>query len=157
MKNQKIYSALLLMCCLSLFSMKCESDDIPTEADDGLIEDQIAPSITVLSPIEGLVFYTEGGVDSPDYIEIQATATDDSLIEKGSVRIFNNSSVEVDYYEETSGTVNSTSITAIQTSFRTFEPGEYTLEFEFIDSEGNSSFIVRNVICLFSVIDGSEN
>lgn len=145
------------MCCLSLFSLKCDNDDGIFEGEDGPALEENAPVISVLRPNEGAVFYTEGGVDSPDYIIIEATATDDSRIEKGSVSIFNSSGVLVDYYEETSATQNGQSINSIYTSFRTFDAGDYVLEFEFKDVAGNSSFKVRNVTCLYSEIDGSEN
>nr|WP_321236980.1 hypothetical protein [uncultured Psychroserpens sp.] len=157
MKNQKFYSGIIIMCCLSFFSVKCDNHDDFIEGEDGITQEQDAPVITVLKPNEDAVFYTDGGVDTPDYIIIEATATDESKIERGSVTIFNSSGVQVDYYEETSATQNGQSINAIYTSFRTFESGDYLLEYEFVDSAGNSSFETRNVTCLFSEIDGSEN
>lgn len=157
MKNQKFYSALFLMCCLSLFSVDCDDNDGFIEGEEGLVLEQNPPVITVLSPNEEGVFYTEDGVDTPDYIVIQATATDASKIEKGSVTVYNSSDVMVYYYDETSSTQNGQSINTIYTSFRTFEPGDYVLEYEFTDVAGNSSVEVRNVTCLYSEIDGSEN
>lgn len=157
MKNSKFYSALFLMCCLSLFSVDCDDNDGFIEGEEDQILEQVEPVITVLNPSEGAVFYTEGGLDSPDYVIIEATATDESRIEKGSVTIFNSSGAQVGYYEETSATQNGQSINTIYTSFRTFEPGDYVLEYEFKDVAGNSSFEFRNVTCLYSEIDGSEN
>lgn len=157
MKNQKFYLAILLMCCLSLFSVDCENNNGIIEGEEGIIEESNPPEITVLSPNEDAQFYTEGGTDSPDYIVIEATATDESKIEIGSVTIFNSSGVQVDYYEETSATQNGQSITSIYTSFSTFESGDYTLEFKFMDMAGNVSFETRQVTCIFSEIEGSEN
>lgn len=157
MKNQKFYSALLLMCCLSLLSVDCEDNDGFIEGEDGLILEENPPVITVLNPNVDAVFYTEDGVDAPDYIVIQATATDESKIERGSVTIFNSSGGQVDYYEETASTQNGQSINTIYTSFSTFDSGDYVLEYEFTDVAGNSTIEVRHVTCVYSEIDGSEN
>lgn len=157
MKTQKFNFAVILIVSLSLFSFKCSDGDGKEEGEDDQLLEQNDPVVTVLKPNENAEFYTQGGVDSPDYIVIEATATDDSIIEKGSVTIFNSSGAQVGYYEETSATQNGQSINTIYTSFSTLDPGGYVLEYEFIDVAGNSSTEVRNVTCTYSEIDGNDN
>ena len=53
--------------------------------------------------------------------------SNDSTIIKGSVTVKNSAGDSVYYYEETAATQNNASITTIYSSFRTTEPGVYSL------------------------------
>lgn len=141
----------LILCVLfiSLCSFKCQRDDI-IEINP---EDLTAPEITIVTPNENATFYTDGGMNSPDYVILQATASDESTIIKGSVTVKNSAGAEVYYYEETAATQNNASITTIYSSFRTTEPGMYTLIYEFEDSNGNTNSISIQVNCVYSAVD----
>jgi len=145
MKSQSLSKLTLLLVCLMLFNFKC-SDDTPVLAEG----DEEGPEIFIVNPDDNDIFYTENGVDSPDYVIIEANATDDSTIRIGSATVYNSSGNQVYYYEETTSTQNGASITTIYTSFRTIEPGEYSIVFEFEDALGNSTTHTRIVTCQFS-------
>ncbi|MDH7911284.1 hypothetical protein [Winogradskyella sp. SYSU M77433] len=153
MKKSKFFLALTIALSFSLMSMRCE-EDAPREGEDA---DNAGPVITINTPSANAVFYTDGGVDFPDYIVITADATDDSKIDMGSVTVYNDSGMQVKYYEETSSTQNGISIIDIYTSFRTIQPGNYTLEFKFEDILGNSSTVTRNVTCEYSEPSGGTD
>ena len=154
MKTSKFFLALTVALSCSLICFNCKKD-VLMEGEDA---DTSGPVITVNSPLANAVFYTDGGVDSPDYIVIRADATDDSRIVIGSVTVYNDSGEQVKYYEETSSTQNGISIIDIYTSFRTIQPGNYTLEFKFEDILGNSSTVTRNVTCEYSEpSEGTDN
>ncbi|MEY8848273.1 hypothetical protein AB9K26_05635 [Psychroserpens sp. XS_ASV72] len=152
MRTGIFYKGLFLVLCLSLFSFDCSNDDGP----DRIEGDEDAPIISVVNPDEGDVFYTDGGVETPDYIIIEANASDTSTITIGSATVYNSTNDIVYYYDETSQTQNNTSITTIYTSFRTLHPGNYVVVIEFIDANGNSSSVIRNVTCLFSEGEGTD-
>lgn len=151
MRTSTFFRSFSLVICFSLFSFKC-SDDGPVMIEG----DEDAPAITIVNPDEGDVFYTDGGVDTPDYVILEATASDESTITIGSATVYNNNDEQVYYYDETSVTQNNSSITTIYSSFRTLTPGNYSIVFEFEDANGNSSTITRNVVCLFSETTDDE-
>lgn len=146
MRFQTLSKTSILLLGLTLFSFKCSSDDGPvlTEGDEN------GPVISIVNPDDNDLFYTDGGMDSPDYIIIEANASDDSTISIGSATVYNSDGLQVYYYDETSSTQNGASITTIYTSFRTIDPGEYTIVFEFEDALGNSSALTRIVSCEYS-------
>ena len=78
--STKIVALLLFV---SLCSFKCKTDDV-IEINP---EDLAAPEITIITPNENATFYTDGGMDSPDYLILQANATDASTIIRGSVTV----------------------------------------------------------------------
>ncbi|MUU78042.1 hypothetical protein [Winogradskyella endarachnes] len=153
MKISKFFLGLTIALCCSLICFNCKKDEL-VEGEDA---DSSGPVITINTPSANAVFYTDGGIDSPDYIVITADATDDSQIDMGSVTVYNDSGEQVKYYEETSSTQNGISITDIYTSFSTIHPGNYTLEFKFEDSLGNSSTVTRNVTCEYSELSGGTD
>jgi hypothetical protein len=134
---------------VSLCSFKCKTDDV-IEINP---EDLAAPEITIITPNENATFYTDGGMDSPDYLILQANATDASTIIRGSVTVKNSAGAEVYYYEETAATQNNATITTVYTSFRTTEPGTYSLIYEFEDSNENVSQVSIVATCIFSETD----
>ncbi|MCH2195046.1 hypothetical protein [Kordia sp.] len=144
--STKIVALLLFV---SLCSFKCKTDDV-IEINP---EDLAAPEITIITPNENATFYTDGGMDSPDYLILQANATDASTIIRGSVTVKNSAGAEVYYYEETAATQNNATITTIYTSFRTSEPGTYSLIYEFEDSNENVSQVSIVATCIFSETD----
>jgi hypothetical protein len=148
MKTTLSIKLMLLVLFVSLCSFKCGNDTIEVDP-----EDLTAPQITIVTPNANATFYTDGGMDSPDYVILQATATDDSTIVKGSVTVLNSAGQEVYYYEETAATQNNQSITTIYTSFRTTNPDTYTLLYEFEDSNANDAQVTIQVTCLFSEVD----
>lgn len=153
MKTTLSIKLILLGLLISLCSFKCKTDDV-IDIDP---EDLTAPEITIVTPNANATFYTEGGIDTPDYVVLQATATDDSTIIKGSVTVKNSAGEDVYYYEETAATQNNASITTIYTSFRTTEPGIYSLVYEFEDSNANVSEVTIQVTCVYSEPDDGYN
>lgn len=149
MKTLLLTKALFLLIIVSLCSFKCAKDDT-IEVDP---EDITAPNITIVTPNENAIFYTEDGIQTPDYVILQANASDESTIIKGSVILKNDAGQQVYYYEETAATQNNASITTIYTSFQTTTPGTYSLVYEFEDSNGNISEVTIQVTCVFSPVD----
>ena len=149
MKTTLPIKIILVTLFVSLCSFTCRKDDV-IEIDP---EDLTAPEITIVTPNNNATFYTDGGIETPDYVVLQATATDDSTIVKGSVTVKNSAGVEVFYYEETSASQNNASITTIYSSFRTTEPGTYSLVYEFEDSNANISQVTIQVTCIYSEVD----
>lgn len=147
MRTTRFYQGLFFVLTLSLMSMRCDPDPVLIEGDtDG-------PELTIVNPDNDDIFYVEDGVDTPQYVILEANATDDSTIVIGSATVYNTAGEQVYYYNETSSTQNGASITTIYSSFRTVEPGEYRIVFEFEDAVGNSSSITRIVTCLPSESD----
>ncbi len=153
MRFQTLLKLSVVLLGLTLFSFQCSSDDGPTLTEG----DEDGPVISIVNPDDNDLFYTDGGIDTPDYVIIEANATDDSTISIGSATVYNNSGQQVYYYDETSSSQNGASITTIYTSFRTFEPGDYTIVFEFEDALGNSATLTRNVSCEYSEPEESDN
>lgn len=153
MKTKFSIKLIAVILFIGLCSFKCKRDDV-IDIDP---EDLASPEITILTPNENAIFYTDGGMDSPDYIILQANASDASTIIKGSVTVKNSAGVAVYYYEETAATQNNASITTIYTSFRTTEPGTYSLVYEFEDSNENIAQITIQAICLYSEVDPYNN
>lgn len=143
MKRTLSIKVLAVLFFVSLCSFKCSKDTVQVNP-----EDLTAPEITIVTPNEDAIFYTEGGANSPDYIILQATATDESTIIKGSVTVKNSAGQQVYYYEETAATQNNASITTIYSSFRTTTPGTYSLTYEFEDSNENVSHLTIQVTCV---------
>lgn len=151
MKNLKFI--LLLFLGSSLFiKCNCSKDD---DLEEGT--DMSSPVITVVSPNQNAIFYTENGVDSPDYVVINATATDEYKIIAGRVRVLNSLNQEVHYYQELSSQQNGISIEEVYTSFTTIQEGNYTIIFEFEDSSGNIATKTRNITCQYSATDGNTD
>ena len=153
MRFQTLLKLSVVLLGLTLFSFQCSSDDGPTLTEG----DEDGPVISIVNPDDNDLFYTDGGIDTPDYVIIEANATDDSTISIGSATVYNNSGQQVYYYDETSSSQNGASITTIYTSFRTFEPGDYTIVFEFEDALGNSASLTRSVTCQYSEPEDSDN
>lgn len=151
MRVNSVLKTSIVMLALSLLSVKCD-DDTPVMVEG----DVDAPVLSIVNPDEGDLFYTENGMDTPDYVIIEANASDASTIIRGSATVYNSANEEVYYYEETSATQNGTSITTIYTSFRTSDPGEYDIVFEFEDANGNSNSLVVKVTCLPSDIGDTD-
>ncbi len=160
MKNQKIYLAVIIMLSFTLFSFQCTRKAVAEGDIDG-------PEITVVSPSELSQFYIAGGEDTPDSILIYATVTDDSGINIGTIRIFNNAGDEIfnnagyelgnTYpYSVYPTSFNSYRVNHIQIGFSTLIPDSYRIEIEFRDDLGNSSIVTRNVVCLDSAIGGTD-
>ena len=153
MRIQAFLKMLVVLLGLTLFSFRCNPDDGPILAEG----DEEGPIISVVNPDNNDLFYTDGGIDTPDYVVIEANATDDSTISIGSATVYNSSGQEVYYYEETSSTQNGASITTIYTSFRTLNPDNYSIVIEFEDALGNSTSLTRNVTCEYSEPVDSDN
>ena len=144
MKTMRFYQVLFFLLILSLMSMKCNPDPVEVEGDtDG-------PELSIINPDNNDIFYVEGGSQTPNYLILEADASDTSTITIGSVTVYNSSEEEVFYYEETSSTQNGASISTIYTSFTTEDIGENSIVFEFEDAAGNSSSITRIATCLAS-------
>ena len=150
MKNQRFFLAVIIMLSFTLFSFQCTKKDVADGDEDG-------PIITVLKPSEGSQFYIDGGEDTPDWLLVHATATDESGINIATVTIFNNEGEEVDYDQVLPNGSNSFRVNYIQSTFRTVEPGNYRIDIEFRDDLGYSSIVTRNVVCLDSEIGGNDN
>lgn len=118
--------------------------------------DETGPTITIISPSQNATFYTEGGIDSPDFMNLKAEGDDDSTITKASITVFNRDDdivLEWDYlHDQTIATKKN-----ISTNFRTPTDGEFTVEFMFKDAAGNSSTETRNITCIYSELSGETD
>ncbi|MCB4808174.1 hypothetical protein LG651_07895 [Tamlana sp. 62-3] len=152
MKNLKNLTLLLLVCSMLV---KCDFSSNYENIEES--KDNSPPIIQIESPTANKVFYTDGGTEAPDYVVINATATDDSKIVTGTVTVYNSNKESVHFYEETSSTQNNISINEVYTSFRTVQEGDYSIEIEFTDSQGNSAIETINVTCLYSPIGGDTD
>ena len=118
--------------------------------------DNKGPGIAVVSPSENGEFYTDGGTDSPDFIVLNAEGTDDSSIAEGSLKVYNSSNMEV-FTSNRLYEVEDPNARSLNETFRTATDGDYTVEFMFKDTEGNTSKVTRNIKCIYSELPGDTD
>ncbi len=157
MKNFKIF---YVVCIVASFLMSSCSllgfgDDDSPENPENLEMD--APVISIASPNEGGVFYTEGGADTPDRVVCNASVSDASKVDLGSITIRNAGGEVVHYYEEKASTLTSNNVDGAYTTFTTLQDGAYTIEFKFVDVHGNEAIELRNVTCVYSKLGGDTD
>ncbi|MFD2726689.1 hypothetical protein [Hyunsoonleella rubra] len=116
-----------------------------------------APVISIVSPNEGLVFYTEGGADTPDRVVCNASVSDASTVKKGSITIYNTGKEVVYYYEELASLLTSKNVDGAYSTFKTLQDGTYEIEFRFEDVHGNVAIEKRNVTCVYSKLEGETD
>jgi hypothetical protein len=119
--------------------------------------DETEPTITIVLPNENATFYTEGGIDTPTSLVMNATATDNANIKDAFIRVYNSSGEEVHFHMELAATQGIPTLTEVYSSFSTNVPGEYIIEFGFTDVNNNIATATRNVICVFSEESEGEN
>jgi hypothetical protein len=119
--------------------------------------DETEPTITIVLPNENATFYTEGGIDTPTSLVMNATATDNANIKDAFIRVYNSSGEEVHFHMELAATQGIPTLTEVYSSFSTNVPGEYIIEFGFTDVNNNIATATRNVICVFSEESDGEN
>ncbi|WP_412986236.1 hypothetical protein [Pontimicrobium sp. IMCC45349] len=146
MKNQKLFSAFILMLGFTLCSFDCSSSNASEDDTSG-------PEVVVITPSEGAQYDIGNDDYSPASILVQASATDASKIELGSATFFNSQNQQLDYHDEIPSSFNELSVTSLYTSFQTFEEGNYRVEIEFTDELGNTTKVVRNITCVLDVGD----
>lgn len=149
MKTMSFFRTFIIVASVCLLSGQCDSTVDPL--------DETAPVITVLLPNENATFYTEGGVESPTSLVLNATATDDANIKIAYVRVYDSNDVEVHYHVELAATQGIPSITEVYSSFSTTIPGNYTIEFGFRDVNDNLATVTRNATCILSEEGEGEN
>lgn len=149
MKTMSFLRTFIIIASVCLFSFKCEDTIDPS--------DQTAPQITILTPSEGATFYTEGGVDTPIDLVMNAIASDSSNIKMGYIRVYDSYGAEKHDHDEFAALQGVASLTEVYSSFSTTVPGEYTIEFGFEDVNNNLATATRNVICVFSEESEGEN
>ncbi len=124
---------------LILIALIISSVFVKCKCSDELEGDEEPPVIQILSPNEGLLFYTKGSSESPTKIIANAKATDNNKVARGSVIITGPDGKVAHVHIEKRPEV--------YTSFSTAEPGNFTVTFQFFDPNGNSSQVSRTVFC----------
>lgn len=143
MKTKFVNIAVLLLATSLLSGCFWTKDDI-------VEGDETAPTLTIVNPEEGEIFYTEGGPNTPQYVILEATATDESNIDLGRVTVYDSSNSVQKEYELRSSSINGGSVRAIYSSFKTTNDGNYRIVFHFEDALGNSVERTVNVQCVYN-------
>lgn len=144
-----LFRAFVIVVSVCLFSFRCDGTMDPL--------DETEPTITIVLPNENATFYTEGGIDTPTSLVMNATATDNANIKDAFIRVYNSSGEEVHFHMELAATQGIPTLTEVYSSFSTNVPGEYIIEFGFTDVNNNIATATRNVICVFSEESEGEN